>query len=112
MISDSSDGPHTVEPWSSGFRGAFQRLNPATEAGNFGNSGRNIARAAGIVNVDLSLLKILAFKESRRLQFRVECFNLANHANFGLPVTDLASLGFGRILEAAPPRLVQFGLKF
>jgi hypothetical protein len=99
-----------VEQWIS--RSAFQRLNPATEAGNFGNSGRNIARAAGIVNVDLSLLKSLAFKESRRLQFRVECFNLANHANFGLPVTDLASLGFGRILEAAPPRLVQFGLKF
>ena len=42
---------------------------------------------------------------------RVECFNLANHANFGLPVTDLASPGFGRILEASPSRLVQFGWK-
>ncbi len=110
VISDPNDGPHTVEQWIS--RSAFRRLNPATEAGNFGNAGRNIARAAGIVNVDLSLLKSFVFGESRRLQFRAECFNLANHANFGLPVTDLASPSFGRILDAAPPRLVQFGLKF
>jgi hypothetical protein len=110
VISDSNDGPHTVEQWIS--RSAFRQLNPATEAGNFGSAGRNISRAAGIVNVDLSLLKSFVFNESRRLQFRVECFNLANHANFALPVTDLASPGFGRILEAAPPRLVQFGLKF
>jgi hypothetical protein len=27
-------------------------------------------------------------------------------------VTDLASPGFGRILEASPPRLIQLGLKF
>ena len=94
------------------FRSAFRRLNLATEAGNFGNAGRNIARGPGIANVDLSLLKSFAFSESRRLQFRVECFNLANHPNFGVPVTDLVSPVFGQILEAAPSRLVQFGLKF
>ena len=109
VISDPNAGLHTVEEWIS--RSAFRRLNPATEAGKFGNAGRNIARA-GIANVDLSLLKGFAFSESHRLQFRVECFNLGNHANFGLPGTDLASPGFGRILEAAPSRLVQFGLKF
>lgn len=110
LVSDPNAGPHTVEQWL--LRSAFRRLNPATEAGNFGSAGRNIARAAGIGNVDLSLLKSFTFNERLRLQFRAECFNLANHANFGLPVTDLASPSFGRILEAAPPRLVQFGLKF
>jgi hypothetical protein len=110
VVSNPNDGAHTVEQWIS--RGAFQRLNPATEAGKFGNAGRNIARAAGISNVDLSLLKSIALGESMRLQLRAESFNLANHANFGLPVTDLASPSFGRVLEAAPPRLVQFGLKF
>ena len=45
------------------------------------------------------------------MQFRAECFNIANHANFGIPVTDLASANFGRILDAGPPRLLQFGLK-
>ena len=110
LVADPNAGPHTVEQWLS--RSAFRRLNPVTEAGNFGNAGRNIARGEGIFELDLSLLKNFALKDTRRLQFRVECFNLVNHANFGLPVTDLASPSFGRILEAAPPRLMQLGLKF
>ncbi len=110
VISNPNDGPHTPTVWIS--RAAFRRLNPATEAGNFGNAGRNIARADGVANIDLSLLKTFPLGETRRLQFRAECFNFANHANFGLPVTDLASQSFGRVLEAAPPRLLQFGLKF
>ena len=46
-----------------------------------------------------------------RLQFRAEVFNVANHANFGLPVADLNSANFGRIFSAGPPRLMQFALK-
>jgi hypothetical protein len=46
-----------------------------------------------------------------RLQFRVEAFNLTNHVNFGLPVADLNSSSFGRILSAGPPRLMQFAAK-
>jgi hypothetical protein len=109
VVSNPNNGQHTVEQWIS--RSAFRRLSAATEAGNFGNAGRNIARADGIANVDISLLKSFKLGETSSLQFRAECFNLVNHANFGLPVTDLASPSFGRILEAAPPRLVQFGLK-
>jgi hypothetical protein len=44
-------------------------------------------------------------------QLRVETFNVANHANFGVPVNDLVSPNFGRILDAAPPRVFQLGLK-
>jgi hypothetical protein len=47
-----------------------------------------------------------------RLQFRAECFNLFNHANFGLPENDLQSPAFGQILQAGPPRLLQLALKF
>ena len=110
VVADPNTGPHTVEQWLS--RSAFRRLNPVTEGGNFGNAGRNIARGQGIFGLDLSLLKNVAVSDTRRVQFRAECFNLANHANFGLPVTDLASPSFGRILEAGPPRLMQLGLKF
>jgi hypothetical protein len=46
------------------------------------------------------------------VQFRAECFNLANHANFALPQNDIASPEFGQILEAGPPRLFQLALKF
>jgi hypothetical protein len=98
-----------VEQWIS--RSAFRRLNPLTEAGNFGNAGRNIARADGLMNLDLSVLKSFSLSESTRLQFRAECFNATNHPNFGLPVTDLVSPSFGRVLEAGPARLIQFGLK-
>jgi hypothetical protein len=61
--------------------------------------------------VDASIFKNFQVSESTRVQFRAECFNIANHANFGIPVTDLASANFGRILDAAPPRLLQFGVK-
>ena len=46
-----------------------------------------------------------------RLQFRAEIFNVLNHTNFGLPVADLNSPSFGRILSAGSPRLLQFALK-
>jgi hypothetical protein len=108
-IADPNAGRHMPDQWVS--RQAFRRLDPASEAGKFGNEGRNIVRGPGIASVDLSLLKTIAIRESVRLQFRAECFNIANHANFGLPDNDLASPNFGRVLEAGPPRLMQFALK-
>ena len=109
LVANPNNGPRTADQWVS--RSAFRRLDPITEAGNFGNEGRNAVRGPGIANVDVSLLKTFSFTERWRLQFRAECFNLANHANFGLPENDVASPNFGRILEAGSPRLVQFGLK-
>jgi hypothetical protein len=82
-----------------------------TQAGQFGSEGRNAVRGPGISNIDVSLLKTFDIAERARLQFRAECFNLANHANFGIPDDDVASPNFGRVLEAGAPRLVQFGIK-
>ena len=62
-------------------------------------------------NVDVSLLKNFAVAERARLQFRAECFNLANHAEFRMPDNDIASPNFGRALQAGAPRLFQFGIK-
>ncbi|MCB1018863.1 MAG: TonB-dependent receptor [Acidobacteria bacterium] len=109
LVGDPNAGESTVEQWIS--PQAFRRLNPLTDAGKFGNAGRNIARGPGMGNLDIALIKDFAFSERTRLQFRAECFNLTNHANFALPVNDLASPSFGRILEAGPSRLIQFGLK-
>jgi hypothetical protein len=109
LIANPNEGPHTADQWVS--RSAFRRLDPATEAGRFGNEGRNAVRGPGIVNVDLSLLKTFAISERARLQLRGECFNVANHANFGLPDNDLGSPNFGRVLRAGSPRLFQLGLK-
>jgi hypothetical protein len=109
VAANPNEGSHTVESWVS--RSAFRRLNPQTEAGRFGNAGRNIVRGPGLANVDASIFKNFQVTEGTRVQFRAECFNIANHANFGIPVTDLASANFGRILDAGAPRLLQFGVK-
>jgi hypothetical protein len=109
LIGDPNAGPHTVNAWLS--RSAFQRLNVQTQAGQFGNAGRNIARGPSYTNVDVSLVRDFRFAGERRFQFRAEVFNIANHANFGLPVADLNSVNFGQIFTAGAPRLVQFGFK-
>jgi hypothetical protein len=109
LIGDPNSGPRTVNQWLS--RDAFQRLSPLTQAGQFGDAGRNIARGPAYTNVDVSLVRTFTLSGATRLQFRAEAFNIANHANFGLPVSDLNSANFGRIFTAASPRLLQFALK-
>lgn len=109
LIGDPNAGARTVQSWMD--RSGFRRLVAATEAGNFGNAGRNIARGPSFVNVDLSVLKNFPIRERSYVQFRAESFNALNHANFGLPIADLASPNFGRILSASPARLMQFGVK-
>jgi hypothetical protein len=109
LVGDPNDGPKTVDEWLS--RSAFQRLDPKTQAGQFGNAGRNIARGPSYTSIDLSFVRTFAIGTQTRLQFRAEAFNLLNHVNLGLPVADLNSSSFGRILSAGPPRLLQFALK-
>ena len=109
VIGDPNAGPHTVDEWLS--RSAFQRLNPVTQAGQFGDAGRNIARGPGYTNVDLSLVRNFGVGDTVRLQFRAEAFNVLNHANFGLPVADLNNANFGKIFTAAAARQIQFGFK-
>jgi len=109
VIGNPNHGPHTVAQWIDPAN--FQRLSPVTNAGQFGDAGRNIARGPASADVDLSVIKYFRITERVGLQFRAESFNVANHANFGLPIADLASPTFSRILLAGPPRLTQFALK-
>ncbi len=109
LVSDPNAGVHTPDAWVS--RSVFRRLDPVNEAGRFGNEGRNAILGPGIANVDVSLLKNFPLSEAVRLQFRAECFNIANHANFTIPDNDIVSPNFGRVLQAGSPRLFQGGLK-
>ena len=110
LISNPNAGQaHTANEWVS--RAPFLQLNPQTQAGQFGNEGRNVVRGPGIEDVDLSLFKYFKISEAKRVQFRAECFNLLNHANFGLPENDLESPAFGQILQAGSPRLMQLAVK-
>lgn len=109
VVSDPNQGPRTVDQWVS--RSAFRRLDAVTEAGRFGNAGRNIVRGPSQSTVDLSVFKNFRMGETATWQFRIEAFNVLNRANFGVPVNDLVSPNFGRIVEAGPPRVFQAGLK-
>jgi hypothetical protein len=109
LVGDPDAGPRTVDEWLS--RSSFERLSLQTQAGQFGNAGRNIARGPSYANVDLSFVRDFDLSTDTRLQFRAEVFNAFNRVNLGLPVADLNSPSFGRILSAGPARLMQFGVK-
>ncbi len=53
--------------------------------------------------------------ESTSVQFRMEAFNVFNHAQFfGASSVNgnISSVAFGQIVNAMPPRQVQFAVKF
>jgi hypothetical protein len=79
--------------------------------GTFGNLGRDVIHSPGVVNFDMSLSRIFRFNERWRLEARGEAFNAINRANYNGPTTNLTSSNFGKILSAADPRILQFGLK-
>ncbi|MGH9851358.1 MAG: hypothetical protein ACREBD_16090, partial [Blastocatellia bacterium] len=78
-----------------------------------GAIGRNTERGDGFITLDLALNKKFRFSERRQLEFRAEFFNLANRANFGLPIRTIGSPGFGSAVETVTPaRIIQFALKY
>jgi hypothetical protein len=81
--------------------------------GMFGTSGRNSIHGPGLNNTDLAVQKEIQFNEARKIQLRLEAYNLFNHAQFNLPGSNAASSStFGRITSAHAGRLIQLGAKF
>jgi hypothetical protein len=93
-----------------------------------GNAGRNILIAPGITNLDFSIFKnnqIKKISENFNVQFRVEMFNVLNHANFAPPGpgdgntdifdatgTSLAGATAGALVKTTTPeRQIQFAMK-
>jgi len=83
--------------------------------GQMGTAARRLFYGPGIANSDLALLKSLHLTESKSFQFRVEAFNVVNHAQFyGAAAVsgNISSPSFGRVVSAADPRLLQVAVKF
>jgi hypothetical protein len=114
VIGNPNSGPHTAAQWFN--VNAFQRIpqDPNSPVQQFGNEGRNSVQGPGYVNCDLSAFKNIRLTESRELQFRGELFNVLNHTNFRLPVSDIESPtgAFGSIQSDVSPRVIQVALKF
>jgi len=107
-----NSGPRTAAQWFN--VSAFQRItqDPNSPVEQFGNEGRNALQGPGYVNWDFSAFKNIRLTESKELQFRGELFNLLNHTNFRLPVSDIESPTFGQIQSDVSPRVIQVALKF
>lgn len=85
----------------------------APPAGQLGNSARVPVTGPDFVNSDFSLIKDFALpRKEMGLNFRAEFFNLFNHPQFGSPIADINTPGFGSVNSTVNnPRLIQLALK-
>jgi hypothetical protein len=88
-------------------------LPPAGTLGTFGNSGRNSFIGPRYFDTDMSLVKNfpLLKRETSKLQFRADFFNLFNNVDFNSPTTSLSSSLFGKISSAQNARQAQIALR-
>jgi Carboxypeptidase regulatory-like domain len=106
---DLDHNPRNVQPYFSVAQFTDNAL------GTPGNAKRRFFSGPGLDNYDMALLKNVSVTESKTLQFRLEAFNLFNHAQFFGPQSvdgNIGSATFGQVVNADPPRLVQLGAKF
>jgi hypothetical protein len=82
------------------------------QLGQFGNSRRRFFHGPGINNFNMALAKNTNLTETKELQFRIEAFNLFNHAQFTNPTGEINSSQFGLVTLARDARILQLGLKF
>jgi Carboxypeptidase regulatory-like domain/TonB dependent receptor len=112
LIGNPNNGPRTPQEWMN--VNAFQQLqpDPLGRFQVFGNEGRNVVDGPGYADWDFSAFKNIPVSESKQFQFRAELFNLFNHTNLRLPVSDISSPNFGQIQQDVSPRVIQLALKF
>ena len=112
VIGNPNSGPRSVAEWFN--TGAFQQLqpDPLGRFEIFGDESRNAVLGPRYINWDASAFKNISLTESKELQFRGELFNVLNHTNFRLPVSDIESPTFGQIQSDVSPRVIQVALKF
>ena len=101
----------------SGERTISNYLNPATveiptdRTQPFGNAPRNVARSHAFFQFDLGLHKTFGIGGERRIEARVEAFNLFNRTNFSPASANRSNANFGSINSTFPARQVQLGVK-
>lgn len=108
--------PLEIDTNPRGGRSEFNTSAFSTETlGHLGNVPRRFFYGPGIDNFDLTLTKMLRVTDSKSFEFRVEAFNVLNHAQFygaGSVDGEVNDPHFGQVVSAAAPRLVQVAAKF
>jgi outer membrane receptor protein involved in Fe transport len=106
----------------SGYQGTLRYLNPAafqkvpvsSASGALirpGNYGPGEVRAPGQWNLDFSLGKNFAVRESVRLQIRGDMFNALNHTNLSGLRTSVNDPFFGQLLSTTGARVIQLNAR-
>jgi hypothetical protein len=104
-----NSNPRNGEPF---FNTSLFTLQPL---GTPGNAGRRFFHGPGLDNYDMALAKRVPLSESKSLEFRLEGFNIFNHAQFFGPTSvdgNINSSTFGEVVGAGAPRLMQAAVKF
>ena len=79
--------------------------------GTFGTANRRFFHGPGINNFDMGVSKRLPITEAKAFEFRVEFFNIFNHAQFVNPSGDIDG-NFGVVTDTRDPRIGQLSAKF
>ncbi len=92
-------------------------INPCAFASpaqfTFGDMGRNTLRSNWHRNLDLSFFRAFAVGESKKLEFRMEAFNVTNTKVFATPDNNITDSNFGVISATAnTERQLQLAMKF
>jgi hypothetical protein len=113
---DWSGGPLSIHTNPRGGAAVFDASQLTLPAmGTMGNARRRFFSGPGLEDMDATLSKTLRFADGSGLEFRVEAFNLFNHAQFFGPASvegNISSGSFGQAVSAMPPRLMQLALRY
>jgi hypothetical protein len=105
-----------VLPSVYGDRSVSNYLNPGAFAlpatGTLGNMGTGSVVGPVFWQFDTALSRVFQVRESQRIEFRAEAFNVTNSLRKGIPVTNFAANNFGQITTASDPRIMQFAFKY
>ena len=83
--------------------------------GVWGDTPKGYLFGPAFWNVDVSFSRNLDLSAGKRLEVRVEAFNVFNHSNWANPTVQIGSTALtnGRVTNtASDPRIMQFALKF
>ena len=83
--------------------------------GVWGDTPKGYLFGPGFWNVDASFSRNLNFSGGKRLELRVEAFNLFNHSNWANPTVQIGSTALtnGRVTNTTgDPRIMQFAVKY
>ncbi len=91
-------------------------FNPAAFAvpvpGQYGNAGRNIIRAPGMLVVDMEARKHFAFEGRQALDLGIQARNALNQPQWSAIDAGLNSPSFGQVTDVAPMRRVQLMMRY